>query len=191
MTATTTFTSCLPSPGSPFPLLDFTFSPIPAGPLSPDARAQLQNELDQIRKCSAESQTAYNAAHASIPTYQQLVLTTHAQVAAAKQAVLKAKGLTPSSSSAPSIANSISSSSSTSNASSPPSPLSPLNNHMHQDLINGIQAHGQNLERLELGLKLSKVLRDKAEAEETKKRLNDYMMRAKSRIREIEQKLSE
>ncbi|KAG0044009.1 hypothetical protein BGZ89_006218 [Linnemannia elongata] len=149
MTATT-FTSCLPSPGSPFPLLDYNFSPIPAGPLSPDARAQLQNELDQIRKCSAESQTAYNAAHASIPSYQQLVLTTHAQVAAAKQA----------------------------------------------DLLSGIQAHGQNLERLEqehveLGLKLSQVLRDKAEAEETKKRLNDYMMRAKSRIREIEQKLSE
>ncbi|KAG0271124.1 hypothetical protein BGZ95_001128 [Linnemannia exigua] len=195
MTATT-FTSCLPSPGSPLPLADFTFSPIPAGPLSPEARAQLQNELDQIRKCSAESQTAYNAAHASIPTYQQLVLTTHAQVAAAKQAVLQAKGLTPTSSSAPSIANSTSSSSSTSNASSPPSPLSPLNNHMHQDLLNGIQAHGQNLERLEqehveLGLKLSRVLRDKAEAEETKKRLNDYMMRAKSRIRQIEQKLSE
>ncbi|KAG0042323.1 hypothetical protein BGZ90_009433 [Linnemannia elongata] len=67
---------------------------------------------------------------------------------------------------------------------------------MHQDLLSGIQAHGQNLERLEqehveLGLKLSQVLRDKAEAEETKKRLNDYMMRAKSRIREIEQKLSE
>ncbi|KAG0380163.1 hypothetical protein BGX24_009874 [Mortierella sp. AD032] len=195
MTATT-FTSCLPSPGSPLPFADFTFSPIPAGPLAPEARAQLQNELDQIRKCSAESQTAYNAAHASIPTYQQLVLTTHAQVAAAKQAVLQAKGLTPTSSSAPSIANSTSSSSSTSNASSPPSPLSPLNNHMHQDLLNGIQAHGQNLERLEqehveLGLKLSRVLRDKAEAEETKKRLNDYMMRAKSRIREIEQKLSE
>jgi predicted nuclease with TOPRIM domain len=63
-------------------------------------------------------------------------------------------------------------------------------------LFNGIQVHGLNLERLEqehveLGLKLSQVLRDKAEAEETKKRLNDYMMRAKSRIKEIEQKLSE
>ncbi|KAF9081975.1 hypothetical protein BGX29_009914 [Mortierella sp. GBA35] len=195
MTATT-FTSCLPSPGSPLPLLDSTFSPIPDGPLSADARAQLQNELDQIRKCFAESQTGWSQLNASIPTYQQLVLTTHAQVAAAKQAVLQAKGLTPTSSTVPSITNSTSSSSSTSNASSPPSPLSPLNNHMHQDLLNGIQAHGQNLERLEqehaeLGQKLSQVLRDKAEAEENKKRLQDYMTRAKSRIREIEQKLSE
>ncbi|KAF9935366.1 hypothetical protein FBU30_003156 [Linnemannia zychae] len=197
MTATT-FTSCLPSPGSPLslPTLDFTFSPIPTGPLSADARAQLQAELDQIRKCSAESQTAYNAAHASIPSYQQLVLTTHAQVAAAKQAVLQAKGLTPTSSTSPSASNSTTSSSSTSNASSPPSPVSPLNNHMHQDLLNGIQAHGQNLERLEqehveLGLKLSQVLRDKAEAEATKKNLHDYMMRSKSRIKEIEEKLNE
>ncbi|KAF9284286.1 hypothetical protein BGZ68_004790, partial [Mortierella alpina] len=150
----------------------------------------LQNELEQIRKSSAESQLAYNAAHASIPTYQQLVLTTHAQVAAAKQAVLHAKGISSSGSS------STTNSSSTSNASSPPSPSSPLNNHLNQDMLKSVEEHERNLQRLEqehveLGLKLSQVLRDKAEAEETKKRLNDYMIRAKSRIKELEQKLRE
>jgi len=59
-----------------------------------------------------------------------------------------------------------------------------------------VDTHERDLHRLEqehvdLGLKLSQVLRDKAEAEETKKRLNDYMLRAKTRIREIESKLCE
>ncbi|KAF9955139.1 hypothetical protein BGZ72_003984 [Mortierella alpina] len=189
MTATT-FMNSLPSPTMSIAALDITLSPIPDGQLTDDARAQLQNELEQIRKSSAESQLAYNAAHASIPTYQQLVLTTHAQVAAAKQAVLHAKGISSSGSS------SASNSSSTSNASSPPSPSSPLNNHLNQDMLKSVEEHERNLQRLEqehveLGLKLSQVLRDKAEAEETKKRLNDYMMRAKSRIKELEQKLRE
>lgn len=52
------------------------------------------------------------------------------------------------------------------------------------------------LERLEqehvaLGLKLSQLLREKAEAEETKKKLGDSMKRSKARVREIERKLGE
>ncbi|KAG0082957.1 hypothetical protein BGZ93_002106, partial [Podila epicladia] len=143
-----------------------------------DARAQLQGELDHIRQSILDTQLAYNTAHASIPTYQQLVLTTHAQVAAAKQAVLKAKGASSSSSNASSSSNSAS----PSNASSPPSPSSPLDQQALQELEQ---------EHIELGLRLSQVLRDKAEAEETKKRLNDYMLKAKSRIKELEQRLRE
>ncbi|KAG0354996.1 hypothetical protein BGZ54_001352 [Gamsiella multidivaricata] len=184
MTATT-FTNSLPSPASSISALDIVMSPIPEGKLTDSARAQLESELEQIRKTSTESQEAYNAAHAAIPTYQQLVLTTHAQVAAAKQAVLQAKGISSSNSS------SASSSSSTSNASSPPSPSSPLNNGLGQDAEHEQRVQKLEQEHVELGLKLSQVLRDKAEAEETKKRLNDYMTRAKSRIREIEQKLRE
>ncbi|KAG0196733.1 hypothetical protein BGX28_009804 [Mortierella sp. GBA30] len=189
MTATT-FMNSLPSPPAPITILDITHFPIPDGALSDDARAQLEDELEHIRKSSAESQLAFNAAHASIPTYQQLVLTTHAQVAAAKKAVLQAKGISSSGSS------STTNSSSTSNASSPPSPSSPLNNHLNQDMLKSVEEHERNLQRLEqehveLGLKLSQVLRDKAEAEETKKKLNDYMLRAKARIKEIEQKLRE
>ncbi|KAF9302572.1 hypothetical protein BGZ74_005165 [Mortierella antarctica] len=159
----------LPSPAS---------SPLPSGVLSEDARAQLQGELDHIRQSILETQLAYNTAHASIPTYQQLVLTTHAQVAAAKQAVLKAKGASSSSSNASSSSNSAS----PSNASSPPSPSSPLDQQALQELEK---------EHIELGLRLSQVLRDKAEAEETKKRLNDQMLKAKSRIKELEQRLRE
>ncbi|KAF9950633.1 hypothetical protein BGZ70_001288 [Mortierella alpina] len=176
MTATT-FMNSLPSPTISIAALDITLSPIPDGQLTEDARAQLQTELEQIRKSSSESQLAYNAAHASIPTYQQL-------------AVLHAKGISSSGSS------STTNSSSTSNASSPPSPSSPLNNHLNQDMLKSVEEHERNLQRLEqehveLGLKLSQVLRDKAEAEETKKRLNDYMMLAKSRIKELEKKLRE
>lgn len=52
------------------------------------------------------------------------------------------------------------------------------------------------LERLEqdheaLGLKLSQLLREKAEAEETKKKLGDSMKRSKARVRDIERKLGE
>ncbi|KAG0251552.1 hypothetical protein BG011_007530 [Mortierella polycephala] len=185
MTATTFMNSLLP-PASPIVMFDITYNPIPAGKLSNEDRAQLQNELAQIRQGSAESQQVYNTAHASIPTFQQLVLNTHAQVAAAKQAVLQAKGITSSPSSA-------TSSSATSNASSPPSPSSPFNN---QEMLENAEEHEKNVQRLEqehteLGLKLSQVLKDKAEAEATKKRLNDYMMQAKARIKEIEQKLSE
>ncbi|KAG0008084.1 hypothetical protein BGZ81_004372 [Podila clonocystis] len=174
---TTFFMNSLPSPASSITALDtIATSPLPSGVLSEDARAQLQGELDHIRQSVLETQLAYNTAHASIPTYQQLVLTTHAQVAAAKQAVLKAKGVSSSN------ASSSSNSASPSNASSPPSPSSPLDQQ-------GLQMLEQ--EHIELGLRLSQVLRDKAEAEETKKRLNDYMLKAKSRIKELEQRLRE
>ncbi|KAF9081355.1 hypothetical protein BGX27_004967 [Mortierella sp. AM989] len=174
MTATT-FTNSLPSP-APFLDFDIIMSPLPEGQLTADGRARLQDELEQIKKTIAESQQAYNAAHASIPVFQQLVLTTHAQVAAAKQAVLQAKGIPLSNTS------SASNSSSTSNASSPPSPSSPLDN-----------THLGKLEQehVDLGLKLSQALRDKTEADETKKRLYDYIVQAKTRIREIEQRLFE
>ncbi|KAG0051557.1 hypothetical protein BGZ83_003566 [Gryganskiella cystojenkinii] len=195
MTATT-FTNSLPSPAISICTLDLTLlPPIPSGPLTNETRVQRKEELDQIKKCSSESQIAYNTAHASITAYQELVLTTHAQVAAAKQALLRAKGIASTGSSSNVSSNS------TSSASSPPSPSSPLNSHLVQQqqeiLLKGcVDDHERNLQRLEqehvdLGLKLSQVLRDKAEAEETKKRLNDYMLRAKSRIKEIEQKLRE
>ncbi|KAF9343601.1 hypothetical protein BGX26_005479, partial [Mortierella sp. AD094] len=155
-------------------------SPLPEGKLTTNDRVRLQDELEQIKKTTAESQLAYNAAHASIPAYQQLVLTTHAQVAAAKQAVLQAKGT--SSSTPSSNTSSACNSSPTSSASSPPSPSSPLDNTLNRGALEGAEQQ-LNLRRLEqehvdLGLKLSQALRDKAEAEETKKRLNDYMVRA-------------
>lgn len=177
---TTFFMNSFPSPASSITALDtIATSPLPSGELSEHARAQLQGELDHIRQSVLDTQLAYNTAHASIPTYQQLVLTTHAQVAAAKQAVLKAKGISSSN------ASSTSNSASPSNASSPPSPSSPLGEQQQSSLRELEQEH------IELGLRLSQVLRDKAEAEETKKRLNDYILKAKSRIKELEQRLRE
>ncbi|KAF9197605.1 hypothetical protein BGZ49_001883 [Haplosporangium sp. Z 27] len=41
-------------------------------------------------------------------------------------------------------------------------------------------------EHAELGSKLTQLLRDKAAAEETKKRMNDGLLKAKARIKEIE-----
>ena len=41
----------------------------------------------------------------------------------------------------------------------------------------------------ELGGRLSQLLRDKAAAEETKKRLNDGLLRTKARMKEIERRL--
>ncbi|KAG0328687.1 hypothetical protein BG004_002481, partial [Podila humilis] len=111
--------------------------------------------------------------------------------AAAKQAVLRAKGGISSSSS--SNASSTSNSGTPSNASTPPSsPSSPSSNndqHHQQEAQTNLQELEQ--EHIDLGLRLSQVLRDKAEAEETKKRLNDYMVKAKSRIKDIEQRLRE
>ncbi|KAF9578917.1 hypothetical protein BGW38_005056, partial [Lunasporangiospora selenospora] len=203
MTATTCSNDSLPSPASSITNLDIISSPIPEGTLTEEARAQLKSELDLIRRATSESQTAYNTAHASIPSFQQLVLTTHAQVATAKQAVQQARGVgtsvsTTSPNSSRSTSNSCPNSSPASNASSPPSPSSPLGSRASQDGDGafGAEEHNQLIQRLEqehidLGLKLSQALRDKAEAEETKKRLSDYMIRAKARIKEIEQKLSE
>ncbi|KAF8950995.1 hypothetical protein BGZ46_004207 [Entomortierella lignicola] len=158
-------------------------TPLPKGPLTTDDRLRLQRELEQIKKTTNESQAAYKAAHASIPAFQQLVLTTHAQVAAAKQAVLQAKGITSS------ALSSNSSSNSSSCSTSPPSPSSPLENQSDSEGVQYLRKLEQ--EHVDLGIKLSQVLRDKAEAEETKKRLNDYIIRAKSRIKEIERKLLE
>ncbi|KAF9957379.1 hypothetical protein BGZ72_001869 [Mortierella alpina] len=41
----------------------------------------------------------------------------------------------------------------------------------------------------DLGGRLSQLLRDKAAAEETKKRLNDGLLRTKARMKEIERRL--
>ncbi|KAG0007886.1 hypothetical protein BGZ80_004116 [Entomortierella chlamydospora] len=166
-------------------------SPLPEGQLTAGDRLRLQNELEQIKKITEESQLAYNDAHASIPAYQQLVLTTHAQVAKAKKAMQEAKEAISTSSPSSSACSSYPAS----RASSPPSPSSPLDNALNQKTLEGVEGH-LNLQRLEqehadLGQKLSQALRDKAEAEETKKRLNDYIIRAKSRIKEIERKLCE
>lgn len=182
MTATI-FTNSIPSPASPIDALDFVMSPIPEGKLSASDRDKLKSLLDETREKSAKSQEAYNTAHASITRLQQLVLSTHAKVAEAKQAVLEAKGISSSNGS------SASNSTPTSNASSPPSPSSPLN-HLedteHEERLQKLER-----EHVDLGIKLSKALRDKAEAEETKKILSDYLMRAKQTIKELEQKLRE
>ncbi|KAF9409150.1 hypothetical protein BGZ94_002039 [Podila epigama] len=180
---TASFMNSLPSPASSITALDsIPTSPLPSGILSEEARAQLQKELAQIRQSIVDTQHSVNIAHASIPTYQQLVLTTHAQVAAAKQAVLAARGIT--SSNASPIPSSASS-----NTSSPHSPSSPRHENESDVSLERLRALEQ--EHIDLGLRLSQVLRDKAEAEETKKRLNDYILKAKSRIKEIEQRLQE
>ncbi|KAF8922933.1 hypothetical protein BGZ58_003563 [Dissophora ornata] len=163
-------------------------SPIPEGKLTDETRAQLEAELQQTRNSMAESQVEINAAHASITAFQNLVLTTHDQVGKAKQAVMQARGISPTS---PSTMSSGSSSSSASTASSPPSPSSPMSEGLGQDSNSPENLRRLEQEHAELGLRLSQVLRDKAEAEETKKRLSDEVVRARSRIREIEQKLSE
>ncbi|KAG0240589.1 hypothetical protein B0O80DRAFT_502800 [Mortierella sp. GBAus27b] len=179
MTAATTFTNSLPSPA--YSINDK--SPLPEGKLSPDLRAQIESELEQIRKSMAELQAAYNAAHATIPQFQQLVLSTHAKVAELKQAVLQAKGISSSTNS------SASNSSPPSNASSPPSPSSPLN-HM-QDAEHEERLRKLEQLHLDLGNKLTQSLREKAEAEENKKRISDNLMRTRHRIKELEQRLHE
>ncbi|KAG0197918.1 hypothetical protein BGX28_008582 [Mortierella sp. GBA30] len=64
--------------------------------------------------------------------------------------------------------------------------------HLDQDK----ETEAQVLARLkqqhtELGDRLSQLLKDKATAEETKKRLNDGLLRTKARIKEIERRLRE
>jgi hypothetical protein len=175
MTATT-FTKSLPSPAH-------SVNGDPEGEVSECVRTQLKLELEQIRKSTAESQEAYNLAYAAIPKLQHLVLSTHAKVAEAKKAVLEAKGISSSTNS------STSGSAPTSNASSPPSSSSLLgltheteNEERQQKLVQ---------EHINLGLTLSQALRDKAKAEDNKKRLHDDLMRDKQRIKEVEQKLRE
>ncbi|KAG0074398.1 hypothetical protein BGZ90_010803, partial [Linnemannia elongata] len=67
------------------------FSPIPEGTPSQKERQDLVRELDEIREASSEAREAYTAVHGVIQQYQQLVLSTHAQVAAAKVALVQAR----------------------------------------------------------------------------------------------------
>ncbi|KAF9334079.1 hypothetical protein BG006_002743 [Podila minutissima] len=191
-------------------------TPLPDGPLSAQARRQLEQERDQLRTLLADTQRVYQIVQGSIPTFQQLVLTTHAQVAAAKRTLMQARGIcSTSTTSSPTSMSAYSWPSSTCTSPSPSSPamsraqsfssvqphceatdnentnqddsISPLGTLLDPQLI---------LERLEqehvaLGLKLSQLLREKAEAEETKKRLGDSMKRSKARVREIERRLGE
>ncbi|KAK3814952.1 MAG: hypothetical protein J3Q66DRAFT_202858 [Benniella sp.] len=175
MTATI-FTKSLPSPAH-------SINDDPEGELSECVRDQLKIELEQIRKSTAESQEAYNLAYAAIPKLQHLVLSTHAKVAEAKKAVLEAKGISSSANS------STSGSAPTSNASSPPSSSSLLSLTHEAENEERLQKLVQ--EHIELGLTLSQALRDKAKAEDNKKRLHDDLMRNKQRIKELEQKLRE
>ncbi|KAG0028015.1 hypothetical protein BGZ81_005089 [Podila clonocystis] len=190
------------------------FAPLPEGPLSAQARHQLEQERDQLRTLLTDTQRVYQTVQGSIPTFQQLVLTTHAQVAAAKRTLMQARGIcSPSTTSSPTTMSTYSWPSSACTSPSPSSPamsraqsfsnapqyattdenqnqddsMSPLGMLLDPQLI---------LERLEqehvaLGLKLSQLLREKAEAEETKKRLGDSMKRSKARVREIERRLGE
>ncbi|KAG0268605.1 hypothetical protein DFQ27_006243 [Actinomortierella ambigua] len=207
MTATT-FVSSLPSPG-PVMIGPASVHPIPEGSLSDLDRAALQKELEQLKSSIQDSQNIYSTTYASIPGFQELVLTTHAQVAQAKKAVLETRqqiqhqhrhhhhhqqSEEPSSSSA-----SYSSSSTTPPPSSatPSPPSSPISRPDAPDESSmDVDDDHTRLARLErehelLGKKLTQVLRDKAEAEETKKRLSDYMTWAKARARDIESKLQE
>ncbi|KAF9318300.1 hypothetical protein BG003_011532 [Podila horticola] len=192
------------------------FAPLPEGPLSAQARHQLELERDQLRALLTDTQRIYQTVQGSIPTFQQLVLTTHAQVAAAKRALMQARGIcSPSTTSSP---TSMSAYSWPSSACTSPSPSSPAMSRA-QSYSNALPQYGTTdnenpnqdgdstslgmlldpqliLERLEqdhvaLGVKLSQLLREKADAEETKKRLGDSMKRSKARVREIERRLGE
>ncbi|KAG0364840.1 hypothetical protein BGZ54_007104 [Gamsiella multidivaricata] len=228
----------------------------------------LREELDNLKQLSTEAQQTYMIVHGLIQQYQQLVLSTHAQVAAAKQALIHARG-TLSSSSSSSSTSSLSSqyyagqsypqqqrqhqqhqqgySSTSSGTSSPPlSPpssgwsragsfsstfnyLSPTSTSQNYSFPDGVPSHHQHQyshhhqhqypdhhqqhpypehyqqhqheddeervrrlsqEHTDLGYRLSQLLRDKAAAEETKKRLNDGLVKVKARIREIGQTLA-
>ncbi|KAF9418861.1 hypothetical protein BGZ94_009571 [Podila epigama] len=184
-------------------------------PLSMLERAQLEQERDQLRLRLIETQKEYQTVQGSIPPFQQLVLTTHAQVAAAKQTLLQARGTstTSSCSTTPSPTTSMTmftwppsacssptqSSPALSRAPSFSNVLPPQQQHQESAAVSSETTTlmtQETITRLEqehfaLGLKLSQLLREKAEAEETKKKLGDGMNRAKVRIREIEQKLAE
>ncbi|KAF9374870.1 hypothetical protein CPB97_011828 [Podila verticillata] len=194
-------------------LSQLMFTPLPEGPLSNQSRQQLEQERDQLRAMLTDTQRIYQTVQGSIPTFQQLVLTTHAQVAAAKHTLLQARGIC-SSTNTPSP-TSMSACSWPSSACTSPSPSSPALSRAQSFSIalpHGVMDENPNqdstsplgmllepqliLERLEqehvaLGLKLSQLLREKAEAEETKKKLGDSMKRSKARVREIERKLGE
>ncbi|KAF9974840.1 hypothetical protein BGZ65_008541, partial [Modicella reniformis] len=60
-------------------------------PLSSQDRISLEKELSKFKALSEKAQKTYDAVHATIQRYQQQMLSTHAQVAAAKQALLQAR----------------------------------------------------------------------------------------------------
>ncbi|KAF9933433.1 hypothetical protein FBU30_005467 [Linnemannia zychae] len=74
------------------------FALIPESTLTPMERQQLHQELDEIHEATTEARQAYTAVHEAIQKYQQLVLSTHAQVAAAKHALVQARANTNNSS---------------------------------------------------------------------------------------------
>ncbi|KAF9975346.1 hypothetical protein BGZ73_001067 [Actinomortierella ambigua] len=204
MTATT-FVSSLPSPG-PVMIGPGSVHPIPEGSLTDLDRAALEKELELLKSSVRDSQQVYSTTHASIPGFQELVLTTHAQVAQAKKAVLETRQQIhkqqhhhsqQQSEDQPTSSNSSYSGTPPPPSATPSPPNSPLSrSDAPDDSTTDADDDLARLARLErehelLGKKLTQVLRDKAEAEETKKRLSDYMAWAKSRTREIENKLQE
>ncbi|KAF9095157.1 hypothetical protein BGX27_001319, partial [Mortierella sp. AM989] len=193
---------------------------IPEGiPVSQEERTQLTTELAQLKQLSSEAQQTYTTIHATIQQYQQLVLSTHAQVAAAKRSLMQARGSNnnsnnnlysntssrtsspPSSPTSYSTSMSVSSPRSRSNSFSFASSLSnPIieednNNDNNDNNKNDVDEEARlrqlGQEHAELGHKLTELLRDKASAEETKKRMNDCLLKAKARIKELERKLGE
>ncbi|KAF9422538.1 hypothetical protein BGZ76_003764, partial [Entomortierella beljakovae] len=193
-------------------------------------RVQLESELEQLKQLSFEAEQTYKIIHATIQEYQQLVLSTHAQVAAAKKSLLLVQGSggggagggggtnnhnhnnhntvcsnessRASSPPASPVLKSISTSNSLSmsismtlsapcsRSDSYPLMSPPLPNSM----IEGDEDDMDEETRLkrqhaDLGRKLTSLLREKAAAEETKKRMNDGLLKAKARIKELEQSL--
>ncbi|KAG0217363.1 hypothetical protein BGX33_010776 [Mortierella sp. NVP41] len=66
---------------------------IPEGAPTAEERQELVRELAEIHEATVEARQACTAVHGSIQQYQQLVLSTHAQVAAAKLALVQAREL--------------------------------------------------------------------------------------------------
>ncbi|KAF9163015.1 hypothetical protein BGX21_000430 [Mortierella sp. AD011] len=202
-------------------------SQIPEGiPVSEEERARLSSELAQLKKLTTEAQQTYMTIHGTIQQYQQLVLSTHAQVAAAKRSLMQAREISNSmmnnnnnknnsnhnlysngssrTSSPPSSPTSVAMPSSTSMSMSISSPRSrsdsfsfsfgtSISNSIieedKEEINEGIRLKMLEQEHESLGRKLTQLLRDKAAAEETKKRMNDGLLKAKARIKELEQKL--
>ncbi|KAF9103064.1 hypothetical protein BGX29_003861 [Mortierella sp. GBA35] len=171
---------------------------IPEGAPTAEERQELARELAEIHEATVEARQACTAVHGSIQQYQQLVLSTHAQVAAAKLALVQARELVSkeedesdgdaTTTSSGRNANSFDDSDSPSSSSSSSSPSSDVDDE-DEDMETRLDKLGER--HAILGRQLSQLLRDKAAAEETKKRLNDGLLRAKARIKAIELKLGE
>ncbi|KAI1306750.1 hypothetical protein EDD11_004676 [Mortierella claussenii] len=249
--------------------------------LTVEDRTRLSSELEELKSLVRQAQENSLQVHASIQQFQQLVLSTHAQVAAAKQSLIQARGTMSNSSS---FMNSgpcsptgsatgtglrprggsldmgqarngdrhasrnghendyengnrngnetrnlySNASSRASSSSSPGSPMSmpsrsrsdsfsshpflstyqhdPYHHHhddqQHQhhlhegideeeDMTEELRLRRLSQEHAELGCRLSSLLMDKASAEDTKKKLNDGMNKAKARIKDLERVLGE